>query len=54
MKLMPGSKADWNNFNISRIPIYKKWINKIAPSILIRLSFSVNIDFDFVRKAFSQ
>ena len=63
-EISAGSETDWNIFFISRIPIYEKWIKKtkfiiLAPIIsasskFIMLSFSVNFDFDFVRKAFSQ
>ena len=60
-KINAGSKAGWNNFNIYRIPIYEKWKNKtisIIPAPFISassiLSFSVNIDFEFVRKKISQ
>ena len=51
---------DWNKFNISKIPIYEKWKNKqktkfIRSARIAQLkTFSVNFDFDFVVKAFSQ
>ena len=61
-EITDGSKADWDNFNISRIPKMEKQKTKFivpapiisASSIFIILSFSVNIDFGFIRKAFSQ
>ena len=58
-----GSKAVWNKFNILeyRLTKMKKKTKFIispliisASILLIIITFSVNIDFDFARKTFSQ
>ena len=40
-----GSNADWNNFNISRIPLYEKWKNKKLNLLYLHQVYILYYDF---------